>query len=87
MEDLVFELDLFDVYPSKAKYTWSNKHAGVGHITSRLDRFLIYSSMLSLPDKISSQIIPWGLLDHCPIALSFDKEKNLRPIPFRFNPL
>jgi hypothetical protein len=25
MEDLVFELDLFDVHPRKGKYMWSNK--------------------------------------------------------------
>ena len=73
MEDLISELDPFDVQPSKGKHTWSNKRLGVGHIATRLDRFLIHSSLLLLPLNISSKIIPWGISDHHPIALSFDK--------------
>jgi hypothetical protein len=87
MEDLISELDLFDVQPSKGKFTWSNKILGVGHIASRLDHFLIHSSILLLPLNILSQIVPWGISDHRPIALSFDKVENLGPIPFKFNPI
>jgi exonuclease III len=87
MEDLISELDLFDVHPSKGKFTWSNKRLGVGHIAARLDRFLIHSSILLRPLNISSQIVPWGISDHRPIALSFDKVENMGPIPFKFNPI
>jgi hypothetical protein len=87
MEDLVSDLDLFDVKPSKGKYTWNNKRTGVGHIAARLDRFLIHNPLLFLPLVITSQIIPWGISDHRPIALTLAKDENLGPIPFRFNPL
>jgi hypothetical protein len=73
MEDMVFELDLFDVHPSKGKYMWSKKCTRVGHIPSRLDILFIHSLLLSLLDNISFQIIPWGLSDYRPIALSFHK--------------
>jgi hypothetical protein len=54
MEDLVSDLNLFDVQPSKGKYTWNNKRAGVGQIVARLDHFLIHSPLLSLPSTITS---------------------------------
>jgi exonuclease III len=79
MEDLITDLDLFDVKPSKGKYTWSNKRTGVGHIAARLDRFLIHSPLLLLPLDISSKIIPWGISDHRPIALTLTKAMNLVP--------
>jgi hypothetical protein len=87
MEDLISDLDLFDVQPSKGKYTWSNKRSRVGHIAARLDRFLIHSPLLFRPLSISSQIVSWGISDHRPIALSLVKEENLGPIPFKFNPI
>jgi len=87
LEDLILELDLFDVHPSKGKYTWSNKRLGVGHIKARLDCFLIHSCLLLLSLNISSQIVPWGISNHCPIAISFDKIENLGPNPFKFNPI
>jgi hypothetical protein len=87
MEDLILELDLFDVQPNKGKYTWRKKLSGVGHIATRLDHFLIQISLLLIPSNISTQIIPQGILYHFPIALSFDKVENLGPIPFKFNPL
>jgi hypothetical protein len=36
MEDLISSLDLFDVQPSKGKFTWNNRRAGPGHIEARL---------------------------------------------------
>ena len=87
MEDLISELNLFDVQPSKGKFTWSNKILGVGHITTRLDFFLVHSSILLHPLNILSQIVPWGIAYHRPIALSFDKVENMGPIPFKFNPI
>jgi exonuclease III len=48
MEDLISTLDLFDVQPSKGKFTWNNRRVGPGHIATRLDHFLIHNSFLSL---------------------------------------
>jgi hypothetical protein len=59
----------------------------VGHIATILDHFLIHSSLLLLPLNILSQIVPWGISYHHPISLSFDKEENMGPIPFKFNPI
>jgi exonuclease III len=87
MDDLVSDLDLFDVQPSKGKYTWNNKRTWVVHIAARLDHFLIRSPLLFLPFTITSQLVPWGISDHHPITLTLAKAKNLGPIPFRFNPL
>jgi hypothetical protein len=87
MEDLISTLDLFDVQPSKGKFTWNNRIVGLGHIAARLDHFLIHNSFLSLHDDISYKIIPWSNSDHRLISLIFSKEENLGPIPFQFNPL
>jgi hypothetical protein len=87
MDDLISDMDLFDVPPSKGMYTWNNRRAGPGHIAARLDRFLISNSFLALPDKACSLILPWEGSDHRPISLMFEPQKNWGPIPFRFNPL
>jgi len=87
MEDLISELDIFDVQPSRGKFTWTNKRIGVGHIAAIMDHFLIHSPLLLLPLTISSKNFPWGISYHQPIALSFAKSENLGPILFRFNPL
>jgi hypothetical protein len=71
MEAMVSSLYIFDVYPNKGKYTWSNHHSGKGHIVVGLDIFLINSPLLCLLVKVSSHIIPWGRSDHSPIPLSF----------------
>jgi hypothetical protein len=35
MDDLILDLDLFDVPPSKGQYTWNNRRAGPSHIVTR----------------------------------------------------
>jgi hypothetical protein len=87
MDDLISDLDLFYVPPTKGMYTWNNKRAGPGHIAARLDRFLIRSFFLALLDKSYSLILPWEGSDHRPIYLIFEPQKNWGPIPFKFNPL
>jgi hypothetical protein len=57
MEDLISDLDLFNVQPSKGKYTWSNKRSGVEHITARLDHFLIHNPLLFHFLSISYQVV------------------------------
>jgi hypothetical protein len=85
MEDLLSSLDLIDVPPSEGKFTWNNRRAGPRHIVARLDRFLIHTSFMSLPEFFSSCIIPWESSDKLPTSLSFSKVDTLGPIPFRFN--
>ena len=87
VEDLMLEWDLEDITPEKGKYTWSNKRIGPGHIATRLDRFLIQSSFLTLGLLASSKILPHYTSDHNPISLSLYLEERLGPIPFRFNPI
>lgn len=45
MEGLISSLDLYDLKPKKGKYTWTNKHIGLGHIMARLDHFLLHKSL------------------------------------------
>ena len=86
VEDIISEWDLEDIKPSKGKYTWSNKRLGPGHIAARLDRFLVQQSLHVHGFDITSAILSFSASDHKPIVLSFVKDQNLGPIPFRFNP-
>ena len=80
-EDIILGWDLVDIKPSKAKFTWTNKRIGPGHIAARLDRFLVHSSFLSLGLHASSKILPNCVSDHKPILLDLSSEENLGPIP------
>jgi hypothetical protein len=68
-------------------YTWNNRRAGPGHIAARLDRFMISSSLLSVPVKPCFTNLLWAGLDHHPIRLAFESQNNWGPIPFKLNPL
>ena len=37
MEDIILDYNLIDVSPLKGKFTWTNKHLGLGHIVAPLD--------------------------------------------------
>ena len=85
VEDLIMTWNLIDIKPASGKYTWTNRRFGPGHIAARLDRFLIQDNFLLLGLIISTKILPFGGSDHKPILLEMEQEKNLGPIPFRFN--
>ena len=87
VDDLILDWELNDVIPSKGKFTWTNKRLELGHISARLDRFLIQDSFLLLGVNITSKITPFEGSDHNPITLEITIEHNLGPIPFRFSPL
>jgi len=87
MDDLILDLDLFDVPPSKGLYTWNNRRAGPGHIAARLDWFLIRISFFSHLDKSFSLNLPWVGSYNQTISLLFEPHKNWGHIPFIFNPL
>ena len=87
VDEIILEWDIMDVKPSTGKYTWNNKRIGPGHIAARLDRFLVQDTFLLLGLNSSSKILPFGGSNHKPILLEMVNDKNLGPIPFRFNPL
>ena len=69
------------------RFTWSKQRVGAASILARLDRFLVHSSLLDGNQIVSSKILPKLSSDHHPIALVFEKEDQLGPIPFYFCPL
>lgn len=87
VEDIILGWDLMDIMPVKGNFTWFNKRLGPGHVASRLDRFLVHSSFLSLGLLASSKILPNSTFDHKPIQLELALDHNLGPIPFRFSPI
>ena len=60
VDDLILDWDIYDVIPSKGNFTWTNKSLGPGHISARIDIFLIQDSFLLLGFNTSSKIIPFG---------------------------
>ena len=87
VDETILEWDLMDVKPSIGKYSWNNKRIGPGHIVARLDRFLVQDTFLLLGLNLSSKILPFVGSYHKPILLEMVKDKNLGPIPFKFNPM
>ena len=86
VEDIITAWELIDIKPIKGHYTWSNKRLGPGHITARLDRFLVQSSYLTLGFNAVAEILPHSASDNKLIWLEFKSEQGKGPIPFRFNP-
>jgi exonuclease III len=81
VEDLMSFWELEDIKPTKGKYTWTNKRVGPGHITARLDRFLVQSSFLMLGLLLTSAILPHSISDHKPVTLDLSPENNNGPTP------
>jgi exonuclease III len=87
VEDIIQQWDLMDFKPIKGLYTWTNNRMGEEHISTRLDRFLVQSTLLLERKLISTTILPKLTSDHKPILLQLEEEENIGPIPFRFSPL
>jgi len=71
VESIMQDWDLLDIKLKKGKFTWSNKRFGLGHISARLDCFLVQSSMLLSGLLIISRILSTSVSDHKPIAFEF----------------
>jgi exonuclease III len=69
VEDIIQQWDLMDFKPSKGLYTWTNNRMGEEHISARLDRFLVQSTLLLERKLISTAILPKLTSDHKPILL------------------
>lgn len=87
VENLILQLELVDFKPVKGEYIWTNNRAGENHISARLDRFLISSSIMMDKRIIFTKILPKLTSDHKPILLCLKEEEDLVPLPFRFSPL
>jgi exonuclease III len=46
VEDMIQQWDLMDFKPHKGLYTWTNNRTGEDHISARLDRFMVQSTLL-----------------------------------------
>ena len=73
VEDMIQQWDLLDFKPRKGLYTWTNNRIGEEHISSRLDRLLVQSTMLLERKLISSAILPKLTSDHKPIRLMLEE--------------
>ena len=87
VEELIQVWDLIDLKPKLRHFTWSNHRVGAASISTRFDRFPVHNSLLDGKTIISTKILPKLMSDHHPISLLFEKEEELGPIPFKFNPL
>jgi len=86
VEELSQSWDLLDFNPVRGIYTWSNNRTGSDHISARLDRFLVQSSIMMDKKIIITKILPKLTSYHKPIQLLLEEEEDLGPIPFRFSP-
>jgi exonuclease III len=87
VEEIILSWDLLDFSPIQGMYTWSNNRVGSDHISSRLDRYLVQSTIMMDNKIITTKILPKLTSDQKPIQLLLEEEEDLGPIPFRFNPL
>lgn len=86
VEELAQHWDLQDFNPTQGLFTWSNNQTGADHISARLDRFLVQTSLLMNKKIITTKNLPKLSSDHKPIQLCLEDEEDLEPIPFRFSP-
>jgi exonuclease III len=86
VEEITQTWDLLDFNPIQGLYTWTNNRTGLDHISARLDRFLVQSTILLNNKIITTKILPKLTSDHKPIQLLLEEEEDLGPIPFRFSP-
>ncbi|XP_058740866.1 uncharacterized protein LOC131613193 [Vicia villosa] len=74
-EEFIFLSDLVK------KFSW---FSGDGKTKSRIDRFLLSSTVVNRWDVIGQMIGDRNISDHCPIWIMLDN-KNWGPKPFKFN--
>jgi hypothetical protein len=82
MEELITEWDLIDIKQIKGKYTWTNQRTGPGHISARLDIFLVHSDLLLQDYNFKSRILQSVVSNHKPIVLHFQDSADYGLLPF-----
>ena len=82
VENLILTWELIDFKQKIGRFTWTNNRTIAANISSRLDRFLVQSSLLLDKKIISSSILPKITSDHKPIMLQIEDEETLAPSHF-----
>ncbi|KAJ0874585.1 putative RNA-directed DNA polymerase [Helianthus annuus] len=77
----ISRLGLLEYPMTGGKFTFISGHSEVK--LSKLDRFLVNDSFMSMWPSIKVEVHPRGLSDHCPISLSCNAT-DFGPIPFKF---
>lgn len=67
VEELFQLWDLLELNPIRGLYTWSNNRVGTDHISARLYRFMVQSSIMMKKKIITTKILPKLASDHKPI--------------------
>ena len=82
VDEIVVDWDLYDLKPKEGKFSWSDRHLGLGHITKQLDWFFTYDIFLLDNIHVLSSIIPVMTSNHKSIMLNLQAVINYGPIPF-----
>jgi hypothetical protein len=80
-------LNLIDIEIDNGPFTWSNRLSGTQHVSNRLDRFLIYESIMMDSLAWNATIIDTMGSDHWPILLTLNITSTPERKPFRFKKL
>ena len=84
-DEFIHKWDLINLKRKNISYSWSNMRLGPGHVATRLDKFLIHSSLLLFGHLLSSRIISYSVSNHIPIYLLVYVEPHHIHISFRFH--
>jgi len=84
LKEFIQSNQLIDMQTSNGTFTWTNKHRGIHHIASRLDRFLISDNAIHMGGDFHTSILPQGGSDHWPIMLQWTRPGKQCNRPFRF---
>ncbi|XP_058775098.1 uncharacterized protein LOC131649352 [Vicia villosa] len=79
--DFILLSNLMDVPCKGKKFSW---FSGDGRSKSRIDRFLLSSTVVNMWDVVGQMIGDRDISDHCPIWIMTDNH-NWGPKPFKFN--
>jgi exonuclease III len=82
-KETIYNLHLVDWETENGIFTWNNCRRGVHKISSRLDRFLLFESLITQNLSIEAIILPCHGSDHWPICLDLDIQSAPINRPFR----
>lgn len=77
------DIEMEDLNSKGLRFTWSNKQAGAGHCSCRLDRALVNSYWQNVFTESEVAVLVPGVSDHSPLLVSVLPYKGGRK-PFKF---
>jgi len=77
-------LNLIDFETDNGPFSWSNRRSGAQHVSSRLDRFLIYEAIMMDGLAWNATFIDGTGSNHWPIILTLNINDTPGRKPFRF---